>query len=374
MRSLRLIAALTLIGIVIATIGLAASSPEQSSPSLDSDNAVVIPPYAPRFGRSRPIVAVVGENTFTELTDYVVPYGVLHESGVAEVVALATKAGPIQMFPALKIRPQSTVAEFDSRFPEGADYVIVPAVHRTGDAALLNWVTSQAAKGATIVGVCDGVWVVANAGLLKGHKAVGHWYSFDDLEKKFPETAWVRNRRYLADGKIVTTTGVTASIPVSLALVEAIGGHERAVSVARAVGVTDWSATHRSADFKLRTSHMYAAATNWVSFWSHEEIGVPISNGMNEVTLALAADAYSRTYRSNAVSISSSAEDVHTRGGLLIVPDRLAGDSKTTGRTLKRLDDTKPVAALDAALRDIADRYGRSTSAFVALQMEYPQP
>ena len=184
----------------------------------------------------------------------------------------------------------------------------------------------------------------------------------------------MRNRRYLADGKIVTTTGVTASIPVSLALVEAIGGHERAVSVARAVGVTDWSATHRSADFKLRTPHMYAAATNWVSFWSHEEIGVPISNGMNEVTLALAADAYSRTYRSNAVSISSSAADVHTRGGLLIVPDRLAGDSKTTGRTLKRLDDTKPVAALDAALRDIADRYGRSTSAFVALQMEYPQP
>jgi putative intracellular protease/amidase len=372
MRSLRLLAVLALS--VIASIGLAASSPEQNPSPPDSDNSAAIPPYAPRFGRSRPIVVVVGENTFTELTDYVVPYGVLREADIADVVALATKAGPIQMFPALKIRPQSTVDEFDSRFPDGADYVIVPAVHRTEDAALLSWVTSQAAKGASIVGVCDGVWVVANAGLLKGHKAVGHWYSFDDLEKKFPETAWVRNRRYVADGKIVTTTGVTASIPVSLALVEAIGGHERAVAVAQTMGVTDWSAAHKSGDFKLRMAHMFAAAANWVSFWSHEEIGIPISNGINEVTLALAADAYSRTYRSNTVSISSSAEDVFTRGGLLIVPDRLAGSPKTPGRTLKLLDDTKPVAALDAALKDIADTYGRSTSAFVALQMEYSQP
>jgi putative intracellular protease/amidase len=372
MRSLHLVAVLALS--IIATIGLAASNAEESPSSLSSNSADVIPTYVPRFGRSRPIVTVVGENTFTELTDYVIPYGVLHESGVADVIALATKAGPIQMFPALKIRPQSTVNGFDARFPEGADYVIVPAVHRTEDAALLGWVTSQAAKGATIVGVCDGVWVVANAGLLKGRRAVGHWYSFGDLGKKFPETTWVRNRRYVADGPIVTTTGVTASIPVSLALVEAIGGYERALSVAHAIGATDWNAAHRSGDFKLRAPHMYVAAINWVSFWSHEEIGVPISNDMNEVALALAADAYSRTYRSNAVSISPSAEEVRTRGGLLILPDRLTGDPKAPNRTLKPLDETKPVPALDSALREIADRYGRATSAFVALQMEYPQP
>jgi putative intracellular protease/amidase len=372
MRLLRLIAALALC--IFATIGLAASSPEQSSSSLGSDNASVIPTYVPRFGRSRPIVAVVGENTFTELTDYVIPYGVLHESGVADVIALATKTGPIQMFPALKIQPQSTVNEFDTRFPEGADYVIVPAVHRTEDAALLSWVTSQAAKGATIVGVCDGVWVVANAGLLKGRKAVGHWYSFGDLEKKFPETTWLRNRRYVADGKIITTTGVTASIPVSLALVEAIGGFERAVSVANTMGVANWSSAHRSDDFKLRMPHMYAAATNWLSFWSHQEIGIPIANGVDEVALALVADAYSRTYRSNAISYSTLAGLVRTRGGLLVVPDRLSGDPKTSNRTLKPFGDTKPVAALDAALKDISDTYGHATSAFVALQMEYPQP
>ncbi len=371
MRSFRFIAVLMLS--IASVLGLAASHAEPIPASPSSVDAVAMPAYVPRFGRLRPIVAVVGENTFTELTDYVVPYAVLRESGVADVVALATQPGPIQMFPALKIQPQSTVDEFDARVPDGADYVIVPAVHRTEDAALLKWVKNQAGKGATIVGVCDGVWVVAHAGLLKGRKAVGHWYSFGDLQKKFPETTWIRNRRYLADGKVVTTTGVTASMPVSLALVEAIAGPARSMAVARAMGVNDWRADHDSGNFKLRTSHMYTAAVNWLSFWSHEEVGVPISEGVSDVALALVADAYSRTYRSNAVSISSSAGEVRSRGGLLIIPDRVAGGPEAPDRTLKSLAEMKPATALDSALSEISDRYGLGTSAFVALQMEYPQ-
>jgi putative intracellular protease/amidase len=172
-----------------------AQNTSQIAPQATARASSFIAPYIARFGRTRPVIAVVAENTFTELTDYVVPYGVLAESGVAQMFALGTKSGPIQMFPALKIEPQATVTEFDARFPDGADYVIVPAVHKTEDTGLLRWVSAQASKGATIVGVCDGVWVLANAGLLKGRKAVGHWYSFDDLKKKFPQTTWVRNTR-----------------------------------------------------------------------------------------------------------------------------------------------------------------------------------
>lgn len=372
MRLLLLLATLAL-GL-LATTGCAASGPprQESLPALDS--AATLPAYSPRFGRSRPIVAVVGENTFTELTDYVVPFGVLQASGVAEVVALATRPGPIQMFPALRIQPQATVAAFDARVPEGADYVIVPAVHHDQDPTLLAWVANQAAKGARIVGVCDGVWVLAHAGLLKGRRAVGHWYSFDALQGRFPDTAWVRDRRFLADGAVVTTTGVSASIPVSLALVEAIGGQQRARAVAHALGVTDWGPAHRSSDFKLSAPHLFTVATNWLAFWSHESIGIPVVAGIDEVTLALAADAYSRTYRSQAVSVSPAAAEVRTRGGLSIIPDRLAGDARPADRTLVLAEDTKPVAALDAALRDIGQAYGRRTSALVALQLEYPQP
>lgn len=328
-----------------------------------------IAPYQSRFNRTRPVVAVIGENTFTELTDYVIPYAVLAESGVAEVLALATKPGPIQMFPALKIEPQATSAEFDARFPAGADYVIVPAVHYIEDPTLLAWVTAQAAKGATIIGVCDGVWVLAHAGLLKGHRATGHWYSFDTLKKQFPQTTWVSNRRYVVDGAVITTTGVTASLPVSLALIEAIAGHTRAAAVAKSLDVANWNATHHSDLFRLNARQIFTAARNWMSFWSHENVGVSVEQGTDEIALALVADAYSRTYLSSAVSVARTQGAIRLKRGLVLLPDKMANDSERSERMLPSIEVTP---LLDRTLNNIAQSYGRETAAFVALQLEYP--
>lgn len=130
-------------------------------------------PYQPRFGRDKPLVAVIGENRMTELVDFMVPFGLLGRSGVAEVMALSTRKGPLQLMPALRVRAQGTIAEFDQRYPQGADYLIVPAVHHSDDPALTGFVAAQAAKGATVVGICDGVLVLGHAGLLHGRRATG---------------------------------------------------------------------------------------------------------------------------------------------------------------------------------------------------------
>ena len=87
-----------------------------------------LPAYRARFDRARPLIAVVGLNAGTEVTDFVVPYGILTHAGVADVMALATGPGPIKMRPALVIEPHATIEQFDQRFAQGADYVIVPAV------------------------------------------------------------------------------------------------------------------------------------------------------------------------------------------------------------------------------------------------------
>jgi len=106
-----------------------------SAPAVDAGE---LPPYLNPHGHARPLVAIVGENYWTELTDYVVPYGILAASGAAEVVALATQPAPIRMFPApVNVQPQSTTAAFDAAHPEGADYVVVLAVHRDADPTLL---------------------------------------------------------------------------------------------------------------------------------------------------------------------------------------------------------------------------------------------
>src|SRR5688572_26592078 len=281
---------------------------------------MAIPRYEARFGRERPVIAVVGFNTATEVTDYVVPYGVLAEAGVADVVALGTSEGPIQMKPALRFEAQATIHGFNERYPDGADYVVVPNVYEgENDPALLEWLRLQAAKGATIVGICDGVPTLANAGLLQGRRATTHWRTIDRLGRKYPGTQWVKNRRYVADGKIITTSGVSASIPISMALIEAIAGRAHAEEIGQRLGVAEWSPTHDSEQFSLTSEHLLTFLGNKAMFWRHEALGIEVRRDIDEIRLALVADAYGRTRRTEALAVAASNEPVVTRRGLTLL-------------------------------------------------------
>jgi transcriptional regulator GlxA family with amidase domain len=331
--------------------------------------ASTIPEYRPRFGRSRPVVVVLGDNAATETTDYIVPYGILAESGVAEVIALSTGPGPIRMRPALRVRGEATIREFDVRTPLGADYVIVPNIYEGAEnEAILEWIRTQAGRGATIVGICDGVPVLANAGLLEGRRATGHWRTIDRLERRHPGTRWTRNRRYVADGNVVTTSGVSASIPISIALVEAIAGRDRAESVAKTLGVTSWSPAHDSSGFSLR-GKVAVALLNQMLPWRHEERTIRVETGVDEIALALTADSWSRTMRSRTYSVAESVNDIRTRRGLILIPDR---DDRESGVDLPLPEDVPAAQTLDRALAGIERRYGEGTAALVAVQLEYP--
>lgn len=344
----------------------AAAAPAELPPGPGATGSAIAP-LAARAGRSKPVVAVVGLNAGTEVTDFVVPYGILAHAGVAEVFALATGPGPISMRPALTVEPHATIAQFDERFGDGADLVVVPAVAEghAADPALLGWLRAQAAKGATIASICDGALVVANAGLFKGRRATGHWATQAQREREHPETRWLTNVRYVADGPVVSSAGVSAAIPTALALVEALGGRTRAHQVAQALGAGHWSADHDSTPFKLGVRHMLTYAANaWFS--RSEDVVLPMADGADEIALALAADAWSRTYRSRARTVAAAAGPVRMRHGLRVLPDRVGA--------LPAATDVVPLRALDRALDDIGQRYGRRTAEFVGLQLEYPWP
>lgn len=345
------------------------SSEISKTQNQEEDSKIQI--YQSRFGRKEPVIAVIGENRMTELTDFMIPYGILTSAKIAKVIAVFPKTGAVQMFPALKIEAEKSFDLFDSEYPEGADYVIVPAVHYSDDPTLLSFVQKQSAKGATVLGVCDGVWVLANAGLLKDHKATGHWFSFSKLEKEFPETTWTKDRRYIADRKIITTTGITASIPVSLALIESISGKEKAYEIAGGLGAKDWKPTHKSSDFYLSGKNIYVAAKNYLGFWNYENLGVRVSDGMDDIVLALQADSFSRTYRSEVFSISDQKQ-IRTKNGLLLHVDKKEAQAADLDSILENLNGIAAVAAYEKNLSEIESRYGTNTAAFVALQMEYP--
>ncbi|CDN52070.1 DJ-1/PfpI family protein [Neorhizobium galegae] len=318
--------------------------------------------------RVRPVVAVVGINDGTEITDYLMPYGILRRADVADVVALATQPGPMVLYPALKVEPQATIADFDAQHPEGADYVIVPAMVREDDPAALRWIRSQAEKGAVIVGVCVGAKVVAATGLLDGRKATTHWYSLEAMLREHPSIRHVADRRFLVDGRVATTTGISASMPMSLTLIEAIAGREKAEAVAAELGVANWDARHASGAFTFTRPFALTAIGNSLAFWNRETLGIELSQGVDEVSLALVADAWSRTYRSRVMTFAASADVVESRNGIRIIPDEV---SASTTRMPAAPLGRKPAEALDDTLKAIAERYRENTADFVAMQLEY---
>ena len=363
-----------LLGAFMAAAPASASDVTNARSAYAPPVAERIEPYQPRFGRTRPLIAVVGENGGTELTDFVIPYGVLSRLGAADVVSVATQPGILHLRPAVQIQPDLTMDEFDRRHPEGADYVVVPAIDNADNPKLLGWITAQAGKGATTVSICDGALVVAKTGLMRGHRATGHWATQSLRREKFPDTTWETNIRYVADGKVVSSAGVSASIPISFALLEAIAGHARAGELARQMGVSEWGTQHDSDSFHfgLRSYAMYGAAIVSGWFRRSETVGIPVSTGVDEIAVALTADVYSRTYRGvKARTVAASPEPVRTLAGLTLVPDGVVGGPRGPDRVLPAPRDTRSIQVLDDVLDRVSTEYGRVTAASAAYDLEY---
>ena len=365
-----------LLMVAIASLAMTPSLAASDLPGLPQGASVQpaekIAPYVARFGRTRPLIVVVGENSSTVLSDYVIPYGVLSRSGVADVFSLATKPGLLKL-PPLQIQPDNTVAQFDANFPEGADYVVVPAVMERKDATLLAWVSAQAAKGATMVSICNGSIVLANAGLTRGHRATGHWSTHSSRVSAYPDTQWLKNVRYVADGRIISSAGISAAMPTSIALVEAIAGTARAELLAKSLGVAYWGPKHDSAVFGFRFGDGASAISSSV-FRSRQQIGISVDTGVDEIAVSFLAEAYSATMRAQVYTVGPTSAQVRTLGGLMLVPDRVAGQGKQFDLLLPASDGTPAALVLDKAIEDITARYGKSAARFVVLEAEYPSP
>ncbi len=321
----------------------------------------------------RPLIVIVADNQGTETTDLMIPHAILQRSGMADVVIASPAAGTITLMPALSIAAQQTLSEFDAAHPEGADLVIVPAVHGGGDPRIITWLKQQFAGNAFIVGICEGAKVLGKAGLLDGREATSHWYAIDDLRSAYPTMRWIRDRRYVVDRGVMTTTGVSASIPASLAILEAIAGPARAEDLAARLGVDGYGSQHESGRFHLHMRNIWRAVANGAAFHEHEEVRIPVEPGLDGIALALTADPWSRTYRSRAV-LTADGSQVLSKDGLLLQARAVTVKVRVEDASLriKLAEDIPPAAHLERSLGAISRRYGASTAELVALQLEYP--
>jgi putative intracellular protease/amidase len=350
-----------------------ASAPTRAPPAISADeHARTLDALKPPK-RGRPAIAIVTLNESTEVADFLVAYGMLHRADVADVTVVSPEPGRVRLYPSLDLRveAQATMRDFEERHPDGADYVVVPAMEPRDDARVTGWIKDQHAKGAKIVSICNGALTLAASGLLDGRRATGHWSEIEGLRERHPTLQWVADRRYVVDNGVLTSTGVSASVPVTLTLIEAIGGREPAERVAKVVGVGEWDARHATRAFELTREHKKTFLRNTMTIWRHETLGLPVERDVDEIALGLTVDAYSRTEMTRLMTVGPGEEGVRSRHGLVVYPDAPAA-AATVDAMLPAPPADAVARTLDRELARMANRYDRPTAAFVALTLEYP--
>jgi transcriptional regulator GlxA family with amidase domain len=209
--------------------------------------------------------------------------------------------------------------------------------------------------------------------LLDGRRATGHFYSAAQRRRDFPAVRWVDDTRWVHDGPFVTSSGVSASLPASLYVVELLGGAAQARSSARDQGLDGFDASHDSDAFRIGAAEYWLGARNLLFGWPRDVWAVELRDGMDEVALAFAVDMLSRTYFSYAQAVAPTPF-VTTRHGLRVLADAAPDALPRRALPVRIGTDVGDGARAPAdVLALLQTRYGPDVAGFVATQLEYPR-
>jgi transcriptional regulator GlxA family with amidase domain len=175
-----------------------------------------------------------------EELDAVGPWEVLawwthtHPEDEYAVTTLAPNGGTVTCAGRLRIEAEHAFADAPA-----LDILVHPGGRGTRpqceDESYLDWIREQRRNTSLMTSVCTGSLVYAAAGLLRGRPATTYWGSVDRL-KQLDDTIDVRAKeRFVDDGDIITSSGVSAGIDMALHLVARLAGTDRAREVRRGI-------------------------------------------------------------------------------------------------------------------------------------------
>lgn len=151
-----------------------------------------------------------------------------------EVRMLADTLDPVTCAKGLRLLPDTTVAEASP-----LEVLLYPGGFgtraRLADERELEWVRAQRETVPLLTSVCTGALVYAAAGVLRGRPATTHWGSLDLLAELDPSIEVQPEARFVDDGDVITSSGVSAGIDMALHLVARITGVDRARQVRRGI-------------------------------------------------------------------------------------------------------------------------------------------
>lgn len=113
--------------------------------------------------------------------------------------------------------------------------IVVGGVHtdEMNKSSTINWISQQASKSSIVASICTGAFLLAQADVLQVQKVTTHWEDISDLRKMFPRLKVIEGVRWVDEGKLLTSGGISAGIDMSLHLVSRLYGEDLAEKTAR---------------------------------------------------------------------------------------------------------------------------------------------
>ncbi|WP_225446834.1 GlxA family transcriptional regulator [Streptacidiphilus sp. PB12-B1b] len=150
-----------------------------------------------------------------------------------EIHVVAAAPGPVAATGGIAVLPTGTIDEVtgpvDTLVAVGGRGVLSACE----DSRLVGWFGRTAARARRTASVCSGAFLLAEAGLLDGRRAVTHWSRCGELAQRYPRITVDPDPIFIRDGDVWTSAGITAGIDLALAMAEADHGPELSRAVAR---------------------------------------------------------------------------------------------------------------------------------------------
>jgi putative intracellular protease/amidase len=160
--------------------------------------------------------------------DYFGPIEMLGGFGnETKIITVAKGSDPVPSYQGQKIFVDKTLSEkndYDLLLIPGGDAALIAAK----DEEFLQWIREASANAEKVMAVCTGSVLLAMTGVLDGRKATTNKRDFLDTVHLAPHVEWVREARWVEDGKFFTSSGVSAGMDMALAAMANLFGMEMA--------------------------------------------------------------------------------------------------------------------------------------------------
>ncbi|MES2589726.1 MAG: DJ-1/PfpI family protein [Bacteroidota bacterium] len=172
-----------------------------------------------------------------EILDFAGPLEVFVVAGFNVFIVSKTKE---------QITTQGTlkfVPDFDiTNAPESDVMVFFGGAHSkpTNDTAVISWIQARKAKTDYFISVCTGAFILGKAGILDGLTATTYHTQIEALQTALPKTKVLPNVRFVDNGNVITTAGISAGIDGALHFVSKMKGKDFAQKVAQDIEYDSW--------------------------------------------------------------------------------------------------------------------------------------